>query len=68
MNVEILLEMQKEMGVISAHVSEIKADVREHMKRTAILETEVKFLHRQAWVLYGVLLAVGTLLKFGIHF
>lgn len=68
MNLEILIEMQKEMGIISAHVAEIKADVREHMKRTAILETEVKFLHRQAWILYGILLAAGTLIKFRIGF
>lgn len=58
---EILLDINKEVGKASADISAIKTDLREHMRRTAILETEIKWLHRQVWIAHGAILFLGFL-------
>lgn len=52
---QILLELVKESAATSAHVLEIKEDLKLHMKRTAQVETEVKYLHRQVNLAHGAI-------------
>lgn len=45
---KLVLEIHRDMGVVISQMAAIKEDVKEHMRRTAILETEVKYLHAVA--------------------
>lgn len=62
---EIILDIHKELSIMREHMGEVRADLREHIKRTAIIETEVKFLHKQIWLAHGalaLLTLVGTVI------
>lgn len=52
---ELLIEMTKDLAAMSAHQQEIKEDLKQHMKRTAILETEIKYLHKQVNIAHGAI-------------
>jgi hypothetical protein len=52
---EILLDIHKDVGALCIDVAAVKADLREHMKRTAMLETEIKWLHSQVWLAKGAI-------------
>lgn len=45
-----------------ADISAIKTDLKDHMRRTAILETEVKYLHGRVFMARGALAAGAALL------
>ena len=52
---ELLLELLKDVAAIKAHQMEIKDDLKLHMKRTAQVETELKYLHRQINLAHGAI-------------
>lgn len=52
---ELLLELLKESSANTAHIIEIKEDLKLHMKRTAQVETELKYLHRQVNLAHGAI-------------
>ena len=56
---EILLSMHKDLATMNADIAEMKADLREHMRRTNIIETELKWLHRQVWIAHGAIALVA---------
>lgn len=58
---EILLDVHRGMGILGNDVAAMKADLREHMKRTAILETEIKWIHRQIWIAHGAIALFGVI-------
>jgi hypothetical protein len=58
---EILLDLHRSMGSVTANLAEVKADLREHMKRTAMLESEIKWIHRQIWIAHGAIALLGIL-------
>lgn len=63
---EMLFELTKETAAMSAHIKEIKQDLKEHMKRTAQVEAEMKYLHRQVNLAHGaiaVLVFLAGLIK-----
>lgn len=53
--IEILIELTKESAATQAHIMEIKEDLKHHMKRTAQVETELKYLHRQINLAHGAI-------------
>ncbi len=58
---KLILELHKESAIIRETMAEVKADLREHMKRTAIIETELKWLHRQVWIAHGAIGLIGII-------
>lgn len=60
---ELMLDMIKAQAVIQADQASMKTDLREHMRRTATLETEVKFLHKQVNIAHG---AIGLITLLGV--
>lgn len=56
---DLALEILKDVTIIREDIAAIKADVRVHIKRTDIIETEIKWLHRQVWVAHGAIALVG---------
>lgn len=53
---EILLSIKEDLGFM-------RADLSEHMRRTAILEEEVKVIHRQANLAQGALMLLGFIIS-----
>jgi hypothetical protein len=53
--VDIILDIHKDVATLKSDTSYIKYDLREHMKRTAQMETEVKYLHRQINLAHGAI-------------
>ena len=51
--IDIILDIHKDMSTTKSDMAYIKADLREHMKRTAQMEVEVKYLHRQVNLAHG---------------
>lgn len=68
---DILLKLLDQQADIKAHMAEVKADLREHMRRTSILEVEIanlrgqdEKLHRQVYLVHGglgLVALVGTI-------
>jgi regulator of replication initiation timing len=60
---ELLLDLHKEVAIIRADQGSMKEDLREHIKRTALLEAELKRLHDQdiGWLKKNVYLAYGAI-------
>lgn len=56
---ELMLDLVKGQAVIQADLAAVKADVKEHMRRTAIAETEIKYLHKQVNVAHGAIALVS---------
>ncbi len=60
---ELLLSMNDKVARIETHVAEIKVDVREHMRRTAILEAKTSWIERLVWIGTGGSAVVFFILK-----
>lgn len=60
-NESLILDLVKQTAAISAHIVEIKEDLKDHMKRTAQVETELKFIHKQIWIAHGGIAALTLL-------
>lgn len=63
----ILVEMHKDMGVLKSDVAAIKVDVKEHVRRTNILETRTEFALKHIYYVYGgwsVITLLAGILKF----
>lgn len=58
---DILLDMHKNIGVMREDIAEIKADLNLHMKRTAQLETELKYVHKHITMVQGVGAFLGVI-------
>lgn len=68
---EILLDVHRGIGILGNDVAAIKVDLREHMKRTAMLETEMKWIHKQIWIAHGAIIVVtmlGSLIGFFLKY
>jgi hypothetical protein len=67
---EILLDLHKDMGIVKSEVSAIKVDLKEHMRRTALLEASLEkvkidvTLAKGAIGLLGVLATIVSVLKY----
>lgn len=67
---EILLDLHKDMGIVKSEMSAIKVDLKEHMRRTAILEMaldKVKIdvtLAKGAIGLLGILATIVSVMKY----
>lgn len=57
--VDLILDIHKDLAVMTAHMAEIKADMRTHIKRTDQVEVEVKYLHKQINLAHGAIALVG---------
>lgn len=60
---DLLLSMNDKVARIETHVAEIKIDVREHIRRTNILESKVNVIERLLWMGGGGTAVVYFLLK-----
>jgi hypothetical protein len=60
---KLLLSINDKVAVIETHVAEIKVDVREHMRRTAILENKTGIMEKLLWMGGGGTAVVYFLLK-----
>lgn len=60
---KLLISVNDKVSVIESHVAEIKVDVREHMRRTAILEAKTSWIERLVWLVFGGAAVVGFILK-----
>jgi hypothetical protein len=58
---EILLDILKQMAVMNASIARIEVDVANHIKRTNIIETEVKYLHRQINIAQGAIALISLI-------
>lgn len=58
---KILLDLHKEVAIVRENQAGMSADLKEHMKRTAIVETEVKYLHKQASIAQGAIAFISLL-------
>lgn len=52
---QLLFKMHEDLSVIKQDQSAIKVDLKEHMRRTAVIETEVKYLHKQIFIAHGAI-------------
>lgn len=52
---EILLDVSKDQAVIKADIAAMKVDLKEHIRRTNILESKVAWVNKQIWMFYGAL-------------
>lgn len=59
---KLLLDIHAALPVISERLGAIEADLAYHIKRTELLETEVKYLHKQINIAHGAI----ALLTFGL--
>lgn len=50
---KMLLEVHKDMNVVVADIAAIKVDLKDHMRRTALLEAELKFIRKQIYMAQG---------------
>lgn len=57
----ILLEIHKQMGVISSDISKVEIDLKEHMRRTAVVEANIEALNRSYYRLQGAFGLVSLL-------
>jgi hypothetical protein len=60
---KLLIGMNDKVARIETHVAEIKIDVKEHMRRTAILEAKTSWIERLVWMVFGGTAVVGFFLK-----
>lgn len=58
---KLLLDLNSKTAAMEAHMQEMKVDIREHIRRTALLEGEVKWLHKQVWIAHGAIVTIGVL-------
>lgn len=60
---ELLLDLHKEVAIIRNDQGAMKEDLKEHIKRTALLEAELKRMHEQdiGWLKKNVYLAYGAI-------
>ena len=70
---KILLDIHSRIAVVETNIKDIKQDLKEHIKRTAQNEAEIKYNRRHIAFAQGALAIVGalftliiTLLKLGI--
>lgn len=71
-NSEVLLKLLDQQSEIKVNLAEIKVDLKEHMRRTALLESRVEILaqqdeklNRQVYLVHGglgLIAIVGTLI------
>lgn len=61
---KILLDIHKDVGILKENYAEIKVDVKEHIRRTNILEAKVGNMERLFWLGNGIFLAGGLILKY----
>lgn len=43
---ELLINIHKEIGIVQSDIAKIEADLREHMRRTAIAESRIEATER----------------------
>jgi len=56
---ELLFQIVSKLAAVEAHQAEIKDDLKHHMKRTAQVEAELKYLHRQINLAHGAIALIG---------
>ena len=61
LNDKLLLDMHQQTGIIREHIAGIQTDIKEHIRRTNIIEAELKWVQRQIWVAHGAILIIGAI-------
>lgn len=61
---EVLLKIHEDMATIKADITAVKIDLKEHMRRTAILEGELKQVTKRVNIAHGAIIAIPALLTF----
>ena len=57
----MLISVVKDVGEVRSDIAEIKVDLREHIRRTAALETKAEFHDRHVWLAYGAIGFLGMI-------
>lgn len=52
---EIVVSMHRDVSIIAADIAGIKADVKEHIRRTAIAETQIERLQKGMYQAQGAI-------------
>ena len=52
---QLLLKMHEDLSIVKQDQAAVKVDLKEHMRRTAVIETEVKYLHKQIFIAHGAI-------------
>ena len=63
MSSERLATIEEKLDKVLEQQGEIKVDLKYHIKRTDLLETEVGSLRKYVYMGLGIAIAVGVLLK-----
>jgi len=61
---DLLLSVHKDVAVISQNLSEVRTDLKEHMRRTAILEAKFSSHDRVIWMGAGALTLLSVAATF----
>ncbi len=59
---KLVLSIHQDVAVIKTDQAEIKQDLKEHMKRTAVAETAISEVRRHVYIGYGIVLAISALI------
>lgn len=61
-NIEaLIIDIHKDLAVVKADIAALKADMRTHIKRTDILETEVKYARRHVYMVQGAVALLSVI-------
>ena len=64
----LLLDIHGQMPQIESRLGSIEADLATHIKRTELLEVEVKYLHKQVNIAHGAIALVTFAAAVWKHF
>lgn len=56
---QLLIEIHSQMPEIANRLGAIEADLAHHIKRTELLEGEVKYLHKQVNLAHGAIALIS---------
>ena len=52
---KLLLSIFEQNAIIREHIAGIQSDVKEHIRRTNIIESELKSVQRQVYIAHGAI-------------
>lgn len=61
---EVMLKIHQDMAIIQTDITAIKEDLKEHMRRTALLEGELKAVTKRVNLAHGAIIAIPAILTF----
>lgn len=61
---ELLLKIHEDMATIKSDIVFIKEDLKEHMRRTALLEGELRSVTKRVNIAHGAIITIPAILTF----